>query len=188
MAKVLERFLAPKHYVPETPERKVSIDGKLTSAEYDPTLTLHLNEYRPLWALAGMRSKLLKKKGLAPGSEGSDNHVVSFTITLWSAGLRDEGHYVHVRIVTSLKEAALERKGACGLEKAIEKLVSQYVERPVKERFPSQGGNILSNLRNAKRAIEENLSTQPGGPSRDDLQELLVAVEDGVAIMLRPEA
>jgi len=63
---LLERFLPTVSYTAETPERVVKLDGKPMPGDlpekYDPSFQVHLNTYRPLWAIGGMKSLLAQKK------------------------------------------------------------------------------------------------------------------------------
>jgi len=176
---VLERYILPVHYEAETPEKKFDIHGKVTTSSYDPQFTVHLNQYRPSWALAGMRTLLLKKKQLASGSPESESHVVSFTLTLWLSGLNDYGFMGHYRIVTTLREAAREIEGVGAIESVIVKLVKTHVDRPVKERNAPKPPDIPASLDRVKRQIRSELSSQDG-VSVTDLIDRIDAVKEDV--------
>jgi len=185
MSDVLERFLIPREYRQESPERKVSIDGRPTSVEYEPHFSTHLNKYRPLWAIEGMRTKVMQLKGFTLDGEEMHNQIVSFTLTLWSPGIHDgSGSVFNIRIVCKLKEAAAQTSGLNGLEKAIARLVYNYVERPVKQRFAPRGpSHIVSGISRIQKAIEDELCTQVGGPTRADLTGCLSDMKDVIEKM-----
>lgn len=190
MSSILERFLPPIDYVPENPERFVNLEGKpmcLNLSNYDPSLVIHLNTYRPLWAIGGMKSLVAQNTGFERGSEDFKKHPVSFTVSLWCGGLQQSGSRVgmmNFRIVSTIYAAAEEIKGVCSLEKALLALVKLHVNRPKADRQTIKRPlDAIDRLDQAKEDVMKNCLTQPNGLTRADVAEMIVEVRGVVESM-----
>jgi len=187
---VLERFLPPKSYVSQEPENMVDINGKVRPSNYNPDLTVHLNQYRPRWAMGLMLGMIVKKLNLPRESEAVQDLVVTFTVTLWKAGMDDVFYsdvpgdvgLVHFRIITTLKEAHRETEGMCALETAIAKLVKAHVARKQRYRV-SRPVDVVTGIDKLKNQIAHNYMTQEGGPTRQEVLTTLTSVQDDLQRM-----
>jgi len=182
MSIILERYLPPIPYAAENPERLVNLDGKPVLTSFDSNLVVHLNAYRPLWAIGGMRSLLVKKKGLVPGSQAFLTQQISFTLTLFCGGVESRGDMMHVRIITNLRECSHEVNGQCMLEKAMVTLVKAHVNRPQKQSI-KRPADALDRLDQAKKEMMTTCMTQEDGPTRAEVAEMIDGVRELVVQM-----
>jgi len=190
MTSFVERFLPPLPYERMTPERLVNIAGQpiVTLPElFDADLTLHLNSYRPLWAIGCMRTLVVHKKGIDSSDPLLNTFPVSFTVCVWSGGLEAKGGTrLHFRIVTSIGQAKVESKGQCALEKCILALCKMWVVRPLKDRnCIKRPLDAIDHLDQAKDDIMKTCSTQEGGLTRRDVTAKLSEVQEAVSTMKR---
>jgi len=191
MTHLLERFMPTRRYESECPERCFSIDTKCIQRKpdsYDAALTLHLNELRPLWAIAGMRSLVKRKKGHEPNTEESDTQVVSFTLTLWCAGTEDDPDIKNIRIITTIRQAACETDGASALELLILSFVKMLVNRPVKARqHVKRPLDAIDRLEQAKKDVMETCATQADGLTRIEVVDMINEVKGHVEKMKKSD-
>jgi len=186
MSSLLERYLPPIPYVPETPERLVNLEGQPISPpeHFDITLTEHLNKYRPLWAIGIMRGLVVKKKSLDPKDPLVNTHPVSFTVSVWCGGLEAQGITLHLRILTTIGKAKEEVNGQTRLEKCILTLCKMHVVRPQNARNAIKRPlDAIDHLDNAKKDIMENCSTQEGGLSRREAAARISELQEAVGEM-----
>lgn len=180
---VLERYLPPIPYLAEDPELKVNIDGSVSAAEHDESVAIHLNKFRPLWAIGHMKA-LVRDRGVEPDSDAMLDYPVSFTLTLWRGGLDDWGMERHLRVMTTIRQAQEKTAGACALETAIATLVKLHVERPIKQRGKiKRPRDLVGTLETLKGHIQRECLTQAGGPTRAQLNAQLAQIQHGIGLM-----